>query len=319
MDEATERAIWEVIEGETRAFQSGDLDAWSAFWERTPRARDIYFSTIAGSSVIEGWDAITANMRDVFDRGIHRSLIAFDQGERTLTCAGDLAWATFTDRPTFDGGRRGVSKQVRILERTGATWRIVLSCVIVDEQEEPGVLTLALDGSGRIIRASDAARAALAGHPWLTISAGRLRAVRRDWDRRLQAAVTDAGRLHGFFQTYRHAVDEGGPADLHIVLGQTDEGGVATIRLTVRDDRTYLHLDGEGQTLRRLHVAKVVYGLSDAQADLARRIAEGQSLKDAAEELGVSVNTLRTHLGRIYDKTGVRTQPALVRLLLSVG
>ena len=319
MDDATERAIWEVIEGETRAFQKGDLALWTDFWQQSSRARDIYFSTIAGSSVIEGIEAITANMRDVFEQGIHRSLVAFDQGDRTLTCTGDIAWATFTDRPTFDGGRRGVSKQVRILERMGPAWKIVLSCVIVDEQEEPGALRLALDGRGHVIQASEAARAALAGHPWLTISAGRLRAVRRDWDRRLQAALAEAGRLHGFFQTHRHAIDQGGPADLHIVLGQTDEGGVATIRLTVRDDRTYLHLDTEGQTLRRLHVAKVVYGLSDAQAGLARRIAEGQSLKEAAEDLGVSVNTLRTHLARLYDKTGVRTQPALVRLLLSLG
>lgn len=34
--------------------------------------------------------------------------------------------------------------------------------------------------------------------------------------------------------------------------------------------------------------------------------------------LAVSVNTLRTQLQRIFDKTGVRSQAALVRSLLSV-
>ena len=33
----------------------------------------------------------------------------------------------------------------------------------------------------------------------------------------------------------------------------------------------------------------------------------------------ISTNTARTHLSRIYDKTCVNSQPALVRLLLSVG
>jgi DNA-binding CsgD family transcriptional regulator len=35
--------------------------------------------------------------------------------------------------------------------------------------------------------------------------------------------------------------------------------------------------------------------------------------------LGITANTARTHLDRIFDKTGVRTQPALVRALLSVA
>ena len=35
--------------------------------------------------------------------------------------------------------------------------------------------------------------------------------------------------------------------------------------------------------------------------------------------MGISVNTAKTHLKRMFDKTGVHAQPALVRLLLSVG
>lgn len=52
---------------------------------------------------------------------------------------------------------------------------------------------------------------------------------------------------------------------------------------------------------------------------LARHIAMGESVKGAAEKLGISVNTARTHMTRLYEKTGVRSQAALVRLLLSVG
>jgi DNA-binding CsgD family transcriptional regulator len=33
---------------------------------------------------------------------------------------------------------------------------------------------------------------------------------------------------------------------------------------------------------------------------------------------GVTLNTARTHLRRLFDKTGVRTQAALVRALLAI-
>jgi DNA-binding CsgD family transcriptional regulator len=69
----------------------------------------------------------------------------------------------------------------------------------------------------------------------------------------------------------------------------------------------------------RLETAAVVYGLSPSQVRLAEQIIGGQSLGDAAERLKVSVATTRTQLQRMFDKTGVRSQPALVRALLSVA
>jgi DNA-binding CsgD family transcriptional regulator len=52
---------------------------------------------------------------------------------------------------------------------------------------------------------------------------------------------------------------------------------------------------------------------------LAALIVEGCDLTRAADQLGISANTARTQLQRMFDKTGVRSQPALVRMLLSVG
>ena len=68
---------------------------------------------------------------------------------------------------------------------------------------------------------------------------------------------------------------------------------------------------------RRVELAAEIYGLSPAQIRLARLIVDGHDLAAAADALGVSVNTLRTQLQRIFDKTGVRSQSALVRALLS--
>lgn len=52
----------------------------------------------------------------------------------------------------------------------------------------------------------------------------------------------------------------------------------------------------------------------------ARRPEWGPALKDAfARHLGVAPATARTHLSSVFEKTGVNSQSALVRILLSIG
>jgi len=50
---------------------------------------------------------------------------------------------------------------------------------------------------------------------------------------------------------------------------------------------------------------------------LAALVVEGLALAEIARRMGVTVNTARTHLNRVFDKVGVRTQSALVRVLLT--
>jgi DNA-binding CsgD family transcriptional regulator len=59
-----------------------------------------------------------------------------------------------------------------------------------------------------------------------------------------------------------------------------------------------------------------LYALTPGEARLAARLAQGKSIEEAAAAIGITVNTARAYLKRIYGKTGVRRQPELVRLLL---
>jgi len=59
------------------------------------------------------------------------------------------------------------------------------------------------------------------------------------------------------------------------------------------------------------------YKLSPAEAGLAARLVSGMSLRQAAAALGISENTVRSHLKRIFAKTGVRRQAELVRRVLT--
>lgn len=58
------------------------------------------------------------------------------------------------------------------------------------------------------------------------------------------------------------------------------------------------------------------YGLTPAEAALAWEIVRSGGRKTAAINRGISVATARSQLTSIYDKTGVRRQAELVRLLL---
>ncbi|MBN8279617.1 MAG: hypothetical protein J0M16_03315 [Gammaproteobacteria bacterium] len=62
-------------------------------------------------------------------------------------------------------------------------------------------------------------------------------------------------------------------------------------------------------------VFRATYGLTRAEVCLCEALLEGRTLCDAAANLGIKRNTAKTHLARIFDKTGVRSQLALLRLL----
>ena len=64
-----------------------------------------------------------------------------------------------------------------------------------------------------------------------------------------------------------------------------------------------------------LHLREL-YGLTAVEARLATRLSQGKLVEEAAAEMGVSVNTTRAYLKRIYSKIGVRRQSELVRRLL---
>ena len=59
----------------------------------------------------------------------------------------------------------------------------------------------------------------------------------------------------------------------------------------------------------------LTYGLTDAEARFAEEILKGDGKRAAAERCGISYSTARSHLSRIFEKTGVHRQAALVRLL----
>ncbi len=61
------------------------------------------------------------------------------------------------------------------------------------------------------------------------------------------------------------------------------------------------------------------YGLTRAEARVALAVSSGLSVPEVAIQLGLSPNTVKTHLRRVFAKTGTGRQAELVRLMTSIG
>ncbi|MBW6425975.1 helix-turn-helix transcriptional regulator [Rhizobium sp. XQZ8] len=66
-------------------------------------------------------------------------------------------------------------------------------------------------------------------------------------------------------------------------------------------------------------VLKGLYDLTPSEAALAKQLVAGRSLEEAASGLGVSKETVRSHLKNVFIKSGARSQTELVRRLSGLG
>jgi DNA-binding CsgD family transcriptional regulator len=312
-------AIQAIIAAETHAFKVGDFEAWKDCWVQDETTQEIYVSENAGLCVLRGWDQVCSHMEHVFANDLRCLKVHFEQFNMSINKDGKSAWVTFDGTAEHLDGNFTETYETRVVQLTDQGWKIAYSNVIVRRGEHGGGPLLAIDGNGYVLWSTESARTTLKTHPVFSISGGKIRANRLAWDKVLQRALKNASQYHGHFEMTRYVEENGGPFRCPVVLGETDDGVVAAVCLTVRDSVTYLQFDLDSIVERKLSTAQTVFDLSDGQASVAIYVSRGLGLKEIAKELGISVNTVRTHLTRIYEKTGVNSQTALVRLLLSVA
>ena len=86
--------------------------------------------------------------------------------------------------------------------------------------------------------------------------------------------------------------------------------GGARVIVQIVDPQASFHAQAE--RLRQL------VGLTAAETRVAALLGGGLGLADTGNALGVSLNTVKTHARRVFDKSGVRSSAALVRFLASL-
>jgi DNA-binding CsgD family transcriptional regulator len=169
----------------------------------------------------------------------------------------------------------------------------------------------------QLLFANAAAERMLRAPGGLTALNGRLTPRNADAARRFEqlvglAANRDAARKGGSMSVPR---GEGPALALRTAPLPLDEGALYRASSPVLVSVTDLEIevaapDGE---LRDL------FGLTGAEVRLAAAVFEGLTLAEAAEKFGLSVNTVRFQLARIFDKTGVSRQAQLVKLMMRLA
>ncbi|TCU11748.1 LuxR family transcriptional regulator [Rhizobium sullae] len=311
--EADPAAILGVIRAETDAWLQRDFEAWADHWVQSPQTRRMEAWVSLGVRVDEGWDAIAARIKKIVERFPEKHTFAgrVRWEKVNVVIDRDMAWVTFDQIGSDTGEDR--KRQLRILHRIDGVWKIGCAVVMECTVEEASCPLIEVDADVRILWTNRLARERMLGHPGLAAAAGRLRARRRERDVGLRDAVRSA-----FCELQSQRPLNVVPKQAWAVRLGEDAAGVSLYCwVLLEDGRVLISFDDAETIERRIACAREVFSLSPAQTRLARLIIDGLELAAASDVLQVSVNTLRTQLQRIFDKTGVRSQAALVRTLLS--
>lgn len=165
----------------------------------------------------------------------------------------------------------------------------------------------------RIIQANAVAARILGLRRWLTVVGGRLRTVHYgslgvlSW-RIAAAARTGAGRGLDTGTVLRLRDIEGAVLPILISPFRNHDEAWGNDHPTA----AILFHDPARQNSAPENMISAAYGLSPAEGRLARILAEGKTLTQAAAEVGVSGNTAKTQLASIFSRTGFNRQVDLV-------
>jgi DNA-binding CsgD family transcriptional regulator/GAF domain-containing protein len=179
---------------------------------------------------------------------------------------------------------------------------------------------LLVDAQARPLFVNRVGRALLDARDGLRLEAGTLTAPNADDGRGLRALIASCA--------LGATIAVGGQISLHrqsgrlpldvLVTPVRQEPAVATIPWTIAQCPAAILLvsDPEIAIQSRIEALRERFGLTPAEATFALEIIKGDGRQATADRLGITVGTARSHLSKIFDKTGVTRQAELVRLLL---
>lgn len=169
-----------------------------------------------------------------------------------------------------------------------------------------GAAALLIDATRRLIAASTAGRDILLRDPRLTLCHDRLSAAERSDIARIEYAIMRA--LYGApgepWLLFDENPDDLLRIDFTAIHGDLDPPQLLVTLASARIERS-----------RRVAEAVLGYNLTPCEARMLDMLFDGCSVPQAALRLGVAPSTARTHLQRLFDKTGARRQGDLLRLV----
>ena len=180
--------------------------------------------------------------------------------------------------------------------------------------------TAILDESGKVIRCNRAAQQLLASHDGLDCRQNKLCAFGAQDNRNLQKAIQAVlqQRQRGNDEHVEVLILSRPTGDIPlnlllrpIALSYQAQGGLQrpAVAVFIRDPAD------SPQASRRL--LRSLFQLTRTETEVALLLMDGLTLDEAADNLGVSRNTVRAHLRGVFAKTGATRQALLVKTLLN--
>ncbi|WP_068115774.1 LuxR C-terminal-related transcriptional regulator [Tropicimonas marinistellae] len=319
--ETEEEEILAVMRAEAQAFLDGDIDALASHWVQTEDTARMVAWAQVGTKVIRGWEDVLAQAKAGFERhppsGPRRLEDCLRWENFTVVIGTDMAWVLY-DQTGMSNDQKfrisGLQHELKIFHRVDGQWKIACMALLKPGFEHVDTPRIQVNTEGRVVWMNSGARSRMQEQTGLVIAAGKLRARKRSYDAKLQKALSRVARALETQVDPRSEIYE----SLPVGLGESDDGILLYCWVFPEDGRIFVSFDDQMRTNKRLDMAEAIYGLSPAQCRLAHLLIEGHELSAAADSLDVSINTVRTQLQRMFDKTGVRKIQSLVRVLLSV-
>lgn len=176
--------------------------------------------------------------------------------------------------------------------------------------------TLILDHQGRVIHKNDAAREVLAQADGISLEGDHLALSHREDAELFRAAFRRAVAGHwsgqpGIVEVVRvhRWVDQQPLAMVVKPAGPPGDGGMlGAVAVFLSTER--------GITASTAPGIQKLLGLTNRETQLALCLANGRSLQESADDIGVTMSTARAHLRAIFAKTGIDRQSRLVRVIL---
>ncbi len=175
-----------------------------------------------------------------------------------------------------------------------------------------------IDETGHITALNDSAMLGIENHEGLRVEDGRLVVDDPDSDRWLQSVISEARdpRCRAEADPERVMVGHRSTTNGRIPLVVTRLMSPASE--STHPDTVAMVFVGDSKLVAKTSVQllRSLYGLTRAEAEIAKLLSDGLSLEEAAERRAVTLNTARSQLKRVFSKTGARRQADLVRIVI---